>query len=504
MVRTGTRVEFTHASDGLVEADDQIHRLEFGVWWMSRRAIAAVLARSDIASGERLVALSLASFAGRENRAWPGASAASGRAGLSRSRYQQAREQLVARGLLAVDERATGRGRASTVTLVFAEVGPWWDGDINVELFEAVLVYSRVRGPERLLLATMAAVADKVGVVRDLSTEQLCVAAGIADRTYRRARSALLASGSVELVDGVGGRGNTNVWTVRDPREIGDVVSRCLPSRVASPTGPQSLVASAISPAGAGLESATEAGGKGGQDRTPTFRNRPILTGVSVANGGRNRTVSVEMCPVVTGVSDTKGGQDQTLFEPGPLETPAQTPAETPAETPAPIARAGREPLNPRIRREPPSPPEPGSPPDSILVEETHVTARGRKRSRAVRIDLDEVRRGLRVPVVGDRSDWEQIRKRLREIVGDSMFEIWLEPLELIAVTSRGALVIDGPPLTFSWLQDRYGRVVARCAEEATRELRFAEEAERQALAPKEPAPAPGVQAVHFNQREVS
>ena len=116
-----------------------MHKRDRGVWWMSREAIAAVLARTDLASGERLVALSLASFAGRENRAWPGAPAASARAGLSRSRYQQAREQLVARGLVAVDERVTGRGRASTVTLLFADAGPWWDGDINVELFEAVL-----------------------------------------------------------------------------------------------------------------------------------------------------------------------------------------------------------------------------------------------------------------------------------------------------------------------------------------------------------------------------
>ena len=141
---------------------------------MSRQAIAAVLARTDLASGERLVALSLASFAGRENRAWPGAPAASARAGLSRSRYQQAREKFVTRGLLGVEERTTGRGRASTVTLLFADTGPWWDGDINVELFEAVLGCSRVRGPERFLLATMAAVADEDGAVRDLSTDQLC------------------------------------------------------------------------------------------------------------------------------------------------------------------------------------------------------------------------------------------------------------------------------------------------------------------------------------------
>ena len=128
---------------------------------MSRKAIAAVLARTDLASGERLVALSLASFAGRDNRAWPGAPAASARAGLSRSRYQHARDQLVARGLVAVDERVTGRGRASTLTLLFADAGPWWDGDINVELFEAVLTHSPVRGPERLLLSTMAALADR-------------------------------------------------------------------------------------------------------------------------------------------------------------------------------------------------------------------------------------------------------------------------------------------------------------------------------------------------------
>jgi hypothetical protein len=136
-----------------------MHALNCGWWWMSRQAIAAVLARDGLASGERLVALSLASFADRENRAWPGAPAASARAGLSRSRYQQAREQLVVRGLVVVDERATGRGRASTVTLMFADTGPWWDGEINVDLFESVLAYSRARGPERLLLSTMAAVA---------------------------------------------------------------------------------------------------------------------------------------------------------------------------------------------------------------------------------------------------------------------------------------------------------------------------------------------------------
>ena len=52
---------------------------------MSVTAIAAALAREGLSAGERLVAFSLASFADRENRAWPGAPAAAARAGLSRA-----------------------------------------------------------------------------------------------------------------------------------------------------------------------------------------------------------------------------------------------------------------------------------------------------------------------------------------------------------------------------------------------------------------------------------
>jgi hypothetical protein len=166
--------------------------------------------------------------------------------------------------------------------------------------------------------------------------------------------------------------------------------------------------------------------------------------------------------------------------------------------------RAGREPLNPRIREDPPSPPEGGSPPGSIVVEETFVTARGRTRRRPVRIDLNEVRRGLGIAGVADRNDWDHIRKRLRELVGESMFEIWLEPLELIAIDPSGTLVIDAPSATFSWLRQRYGRVMARCAEEASRALRFAEEPERHAFARERLAPPSAVRAVHTNRREVS
>jgi len=53
----------------------------------------------------------------------------------------------------------------------------------------------------------MAALADDQGVVEGVTTEQLCAAAGAADRTYRRARATLLASGEVVLRSGSGGRG---------------------------------------------------------------------------------------------------------------------------------------------------------------------------------------------------------------------------------------------------------------------------------------------------------
>ena len=173
---------------------------------MSHAAIAAVLARPELSGGERLVAWSLASFANRDQRAWPGIPAAAARAGLSRSRYLEVREQLVRRGLLEIEATGAGRGRATTVRLLFAQCGPWWECEVNVHLAEAVLGCSPARGPARLLLAALAALSDENGGVEGLATEELCRAAGLANSTYRRARTALLAAGEVELVDDGGGR----------------------------------------------------------------------------------------------------------------------------------------------------------------------------------------------------------------------------------------------------------------------------------------------------------
>ena len=148
-----------------------------------------------------------------------------------------------------------------------------------------------------------------------LSTEQPCAAAGVTDRTYRQARHVLLASGELVLTSGPGGRGNTNIWNVPDPRRLAGAA----PARVARRAPP---------PLGSG----------------------PLV------NTDQDRTVSGENCPVGTGVLDVNGGQDRTLFELPRPETPAETPAQTRAETPAPHTRAGREPQNPRTGKTPTAP----------------------------------------------------------------------------------------------------------------------------------------------------
>jgi DnaA N-terminal domain len=433
---------------------------------MSRDAVAAVLARDDLACGERLTAFSLASFAGREHRAWPGAAAAAQRAGLSRSRYLQARDRLVRRGLVLVEAEASGRGRSSTLVMAFAQAGPWWEGEINVDLIEAVLGYSVATGVARLLLAAMAALANEEGAVRDFTTEQICAAAGVAAKSYQRAKTQLLASGALVLVNGVGGRGNMNVWTVRDPRVRAGGMPPHAARRVVPSAGAWPLVGVAGSPAAPGVGDANSTA-----DRV---------------EAGQPRTVLAENRLTLTGLSAPKGGQDQTLFDPTRVESPAESQAERVPErvvkTELPHARACTKAVNPGIQEDPPSPPEGGSRPDSMTVEQVYITERGRRRRRLVRIDLDEVRRGLGIPTAADRRDWRRIRELLEEAVGESTFAIWLEPAEVIAVEDDRRLVVAVPAATASWTSKRFGRLLTRCAERVGRELRFASEPEVHAL----------------------
>ena len=198
------------------------HRLWLEESGLSYAAIAAVLARPAVSAGERLAAFSLASYANRDELAWPGTSVAAARAGMSASAFLEARDRL--------------GGKASTLRLLFAQTGPWWESDINVELLEAVLCRSRASGSARVLLAVLAALSDKDGVVEDRSTDELRRAAGMADSTYRRARTALLQAGEAAVAGDRGGRGVKSRWTVPHPRELG----RCdrQRDRVRSPSNP--------------------------------------------------------------------------------------------------------------------------------------------------------------------------------------------------------------------------------------------------------------------------
>jgi hypothetical protein len=92
----------------------------------------------------------------------------------------------------------------------------------------------------------------------------------------------------------------------------------------------------------------------------------------------------------------------------------------------------------------------------------------------------------------------------VRELVGESTFEIWLAPLELIAIEPAGALVIAAPAATSRWVEQRFSRLLARCGERHSRALRFADQPERHAFAREAGARSSPVRAVHTNQQEVS
>jgi hypothetical protein len=86
----------------------------------------------------------------------------------------------------------------------------------------------------------------------------------------------------------------------------------------------------------------------------------------------------------------------------------------------------------------------------------------------------------------------------LRDVVGESAFEIWLAPLELLAVDLDGALVVSAPRETVGWLARRFGRILESAAERAGRRLRIADELERhaaEALSPTTPPSAADVSA---------
>jgi hypothetical protein len=467
---------------------------------VSHAALAAVLRLEDVSAGERLAAFSLASFANREHRAWPGTPVAAARAGLSRSQYLAARDGLGRRGLVEVDEPGGGRGRTPLVSLRFAESGPWCDVEVNPGLVEAVLSYSRAVGSSRVLLATLAAVADEHGAVAELSTDVIQAAAGMADSTYRRARATLLDSGELLLTAAGGGRSRTNHWTIADPRSINPEPVAAARARPAPSPGSRPLLATAraAQPASedqlglpvipnetaAGEAAAGERTAPGltavsafanpGQSRTVSPVKGPGLSGVFTANPGQNRTISPVKGPGLSGVSSANPGQNRTVS--------GETPPKTPPQTPPPYVRAGREPQNPRIRKDPPNPPDGGRRERSISIVEDYVTDRGRKRQRTVNVSLDEARSQLLAPSPIDHSDWQCIFAELERAAGASAFEIWLSALELVARDHDGTLLLVCPGQIRGWVAGRYGSLLDHAASRSERTARLATDRELQLL----------------------
>jgi hypothetical protein len=91
---------------------------------------------------------------------------------------------LLTRGLIEIQESGGGRGRSTTVLLRFVD-GARFDGPINAELFETVLCYSRSSGPGRLLVATIAALANEDRELRGVTAEELGAAAGLTVIAYQ-------------------------------------------------------------------------------------------------------------------------------------------------------------------------------------------------------------------------------------------------------------------------------------------------------------------------------
>ncbi len=142
--------------------------------------------------------------------------------------------------------------------------------------------------------------------------------------------------------------------------------------------------------------------------------------------------------------------------------------------------RAGSNALNPKTQDPPPPPLQGGSPPAAVTIVEHFVSDRGRHRQRPVTVDLDTARSELLEATGADRCDWHQARAELHRIVGESRFEIWLAPLELLAIDPTGCLLLSAPPATRAWVAERFGRAFERTGQAVSRELRLATDRELQ------------------------
>ncbi|MGH2858751.1 MAG: DnaA N-terminal domain-containing protein [Solirubrobacteraceae bacterium] len=117
-----------------------------------------------------------------------------------------------------------------------------------------------------------------------------------------------------------------------------------------------------------------------------------------------------------------------------------------------------------------------------MFVKETYRTDRGRLRRRRVAIDVEATCAGYTMPALADAVDWKRIREALAARVGQCTFEIWLDPLSLGAVDPSGALVLDAPHATRSWLRHRFAPVLEQAAAALGREVLVADEAQSRSM----------------------
>ncbi len=58
---------------------------------------------------------------------------------------------------------------------------------------------------------------------------------------------------------------------------------------------------------------------------------------------------------------------------------------------------------------------------------------------------------------------WRDIRAKLRKVLGDSTYEIWIAPLE-VRTLEHDVLLLHAPPATRAWVSRRFGRILESCA----------------------------------------
>jgi len=94
----------------------------------------------------------------------------------------------------------------------------------------------------------------------------------------------------------------------------------------------------------------------------------------------------------------------------------------------------------------------------------------------------------MKRPGPADDLDWQRMRQQLAERLGESMFEIWLEPIVLRAVDRDDTMILVAPQEMRAWVDQRYRSVIDGAARMAGRRARIADAVESAAIVKAQPA----------------